>query len=149
MVSCCRYIDAECPDPDIAVTAGAERSYSSRVRTTQEAGIGDRLSTVSTKGALLVASHAMERAFQDVNTGGLSEDGPPNAADASGKGVDARLGAHEHTIIVAFTGDGDSLSAGVTGVSLSPDDGRANDWVLTMVRGAFAAVSAPQGTRGG
>ena len=42
---------------------------------------------MSTKRALLVASHGMERAFHDVNTGGLSEDGPPNAADASGKGV--------------------------------------------------------------
>ncbi len=126
--------------------------------TTFDTGVEGHLSTVSTKRALLVASHALERAFDDV-TRAIGTRRPPHAADrpAGDEGLliaffqrreyfdleasrYAALAARGHTVIVAFTGSVDSLPAGITGVSLAPDDARANDWVLTMVRDAFAAT---------
>ncbi len=116
------------------------------------------LSTVTTKRALLVASHAMERAFDDVHAGGRIGLDPVRAPGHDGAGTGlligcfqrreyfdleasryADLAARGHTVIVAFTGSVDSLPAGVTAVSLSPDDALANNWVLAMVKGAFAA----------
>lgn len=122
------------------------------------ARVDEHLSTVTTKRALLVASHAMERAFHDVTISSLSHrgDGGPARNDEATTGLligffqhreyfdseasrYAALAAAGHTVIVAFTGTVDSLPPGVSGVSLSAEDARANNWNLTMVRGAFAA----------
>ncbi len=100
----------------------------------------------------------MERAFNDVNIGGPLIDEPFVAeSELTKTGLliaffqqreyfdheaarYASVAAKGHTVIVAFTGDVDSVPDGVTAVSLSPDDAHADDWVLTMVRGAFAAT---------
>lgn len=127
--------------------------------TSLENGVDAHTSALTTKRALLVASHAMERAFHDCSAEGLSTPGPPDSVDLDGAepglliaffqrreyfDLEARryaaLASRGHTIIVAFTGPDGSLPAGITAVGLSPDDERANDWVLTMVRGAYAAT---------
>ena len=101
----------------------------------------------------------MERAFHDVNIGGpLTHDTVgPTEGELTKTGLligffqhrdyfdleaerYAALAAKGHTIIVAFTGTVDSVPDGVTAISLTPDDLRAEDWTLTMVRGAFAAT---------
>jgi diguanylate cyclase (GGDEF)-like protein len=126
---------------------------------TLDAGVRKYSLTVATKRALLVASHAMERAFQDLGTGEVSGTRPPGATSrlATDQGLliaffqrreyfdleasrYEALAAQGHTVIVAFTGSVDSVPAGITAVSLPPDDVCANDWVLTMVRGGFAAT---------
>lgn len=118
-----------------------------------------QLSTVSTKRALLVASHALERAFEDVDASGASidSDGLASSGKVGDEGLIigffqrreyfdveaaryAALAAQGHTVVVAFTGSTDHVPDGVTAVELAEDDPRAGDWVLTMVRGAFAAT---------
>jgi len=128
-----------------------------------DASASTHLSTVTTKRALLVASHAMERAFHDVSVGQPS--GQPSGQDLqdphslpmadTGLLIGyfqrreyfdheakryAALAEMGHTIIVAFTGPVDSLPDGVTAVQLSSHEEAAKDWVLSMVRGGFAAT---------
>ncbi len=129
------------------------------METTGDSTMEPGLSTVTTKRALLVASHALERAFEDVSLSGASTDadGPPARREVSDEGLIigffqrreyfdgeaaryAALAAHGHTVIVAFTGSTDTVPDGVTAVRLADDDPRAGDWVLTLVRGAFAAT---------
>lgn len=133
--------------------------YRCGMETTVDSTIPPGLSKVTTKRALLVASHALERAFEDVNVSGASTngDGPPARCEVSDEGLIigffqrreyfdveaaryAALAAHGHTVIVAFTGSTGTVPDGVTAVSLADDDPRAGDWVLTLVRGAFAAT---------
>lgn len=116
------------------------------------------LSSTTTKRALRVASHAMEVAFQDVSTdrGPAADVGELGDADgdvglvigffqrreyfdveASRYAAMADVG---HTVIVAFNGSIEGLPTGVTAVSLADDDPERGSWVLTMVRGAFAAT---------
>lgn len=106
------------------------------------------LSTVASKRALLVVSHAMERAFGDDAL---------DAVDGSDSGLlvayfqrreyfdveavrYAALAAKGHTIVVAFTGSVDSVPDGVTAVRLPEDDDEAQDWVVAVVRGGYAAT---------
>lgn len=131
------------------------------METSLATGAYAHVSAVTTKRALLVASHAMERAFDDVFAGGPFGQDPLDLIelDEADRGLligffqrreyfdreasrYAALAARGHTIIVAFTGPVDSLPAAVTAVSLSSHDDRAKDWVLTMVRGGYAATLA-------
>ena len=115
---------------------------------------------VTSKRSLLVISHAMELAFEDAAIG----DEVSSTTDSAAAGIDvvdeglvigffqrrvyfdieaaryAALAAQGHTVIVAFTGTVDAVPDGVTAVSLSGQDSRAGDWVVSLVRGAFAAT---------
>lgn len=103
-----------------------------------------------TKRALLVSSHAMERAFDD------GSDEERDGTDA-GSGLVigffqrreyfdveaeryAALAAAGHVVIVAFEGSLDGLPAGVHAVSFAADDPRSDDWVVVLVRGSYAAA---------
>ena len=117
------------------------------------------LLTVTSKRALLVVSHALERAFEDAVIGEVSSTADIAAADSDVVDVGlvigcfqrreyfdietaryAALAAQGHTVIVAFTGTVDEVPDGITAVSLSVEDPRARDWVVSVVRGAFAAM---------
>jgi diguanylate cyclase (GGDEF)-like protein len=95
--------------------------------------------TRTTKRALLVLSHAMERAF----------DTAPEEAGGTGLVLAlfqlrshfdlereryAALAAAGHVVVVAFAGPTDGMPAGVHCVGLSDEDERAQDWVLITVR---------------
>lgn len=97
------------------------------------------------KRALVVVSHAMERAFDDAAP----------AADGGTTGLVigmfqrreyfdvevsryARLAAAGHTVVVGFAGSTEGLPAGVRGVSFPASDPRARDWVVILVRGPYA-----------
>lgn len=98
------------------------------------------------KRALLVVSHAMERAF----------DAGPATADGGGGLViglfqrreyfdveAARYGALAaagHTVVVGFAGSTAGLPDGVHVVPFAESDPRVHDWVLVLVRGPFAAA---------
>lgn len=100
-------------------------------------------SVPSTKRALLVLSHAMERAF----------DTAPPTGDRPGLVLGffqlrehfdverdryGSLAAAGHTVVVAFAGPVDGLPEDVHAVQLAADDPRARDWVLVAVRDAYA-----------
>lgn len=106
----------------------------------------------STKRALLVLCHAMERAFDTV----------PPAGDRPGLVLGffqlrehfdverdryAALAADGHTVVVVFVGSADDLPPGVHAVQLQPEDPRARDWVLVVVRDAYATALVAQDTR--
>lgn len=139
------------PDGDSGVT------YSQTMETTLRPDVHTSLTTVASKRALLVVSHAMERAFHDVYTGASADLLAGPALDAADTGLligyfqrreyfnreaarYAALAAKGHTIVVAFTGHVDSLPDGVTAVQLSDDDEEAQDWVVAVVRGGYAAT---------
>lgn len=108
-----------------------------------ELGPSDAVS--ATKRALLVLSHAMERAF----------DTAPPTGDRAGLVLAwfqlrehfdveaeryASLAAAGHTVVVAFAGSTDDLPSGVHAVQLPADDVRAQDWILVTVRDAYATA---------
>ncbi len=99
------------------------------------------------KRALLVVSHAMERAF----------DAGPTTADRSDRGLViglfqrreyfdaeaaryAALAAAGHTVVVGFAGSTDGVPAGVHAVSFAESDPRVLDWVVVLVQGSFASA---------
>ncbi|MCW2606686.1 MAG: Response regulator PleD [Frankiales bacterium] len=99
----------------------------------------------ATKRALLVLSHAMERAFDTAPPTGdrpglvlglfqLREHFDVEAARY------ASLAAAGHTVVVAFGGGVDDLPAGVHAVALPEGDPRRLDWVLVAVRGAYVTA---------
>lgn len=101
----------------------------------------------ATKRALLVLSHALERAF---DTAG-SQDAPEAPGLVIGLfqrreyfDVEAEryalLAAAGHTVIVGFVGSTDGLPPGVQAVQFDPDDPRGLQWVLVLVRGAHASA---------
>lgn len=101
--------------------------------------------TASTKRALLVLSHAMERAFDSDLTGG---DGPGLVIgmfqhrehfDVERHRY-AALAAAGHTVVVGFSGSTADLPRGVHAVPFERDDRRTSDWVLVLVRGAYASA---------
>ena len=97
------------------------------------------------KRALVVLSHAMERAFDQ--PAGVDE--PPGLVlglfqrreffDREAERY-AALAAAGHTVIVAFQGSVDGLPAEVHAVELDEGDPRAARWVLALVRGAYATA---------
>jgi len=97
------------------------------------------------KRALVVLSHAMERAFEQPS--GVDE--PPGLVlglfqrreffDREAERY-AALAAAGHTVIVAFQGSVDGLPAEVHAVTLDEGDPRATRWVLALVRGAYATA---------
>lgn len=98
----------------------------------------------TTKRALLVLSHAMERAF---DTMAHADDGTPGLVlglfqrrqyfDIEAARY-AALAAGGHTVIVGFTGSPEGLPPGVHAVTFAEGDPRAVDWALVMVRGTYA-----------
>ena len=122
-----------------------------------ENGVRAPLLTVASKRALLVVSHAIERAFYDANSDATPGSRAPYEIDETDTGLIiayfqrreyfdleaaryAALAAKGHTIVVAFTGPVDSLPDGITAIQLSNDDDEAQDWVVAAVRGAYAAT---------
>ena len=96
-----------------------------------------------TKRSLLVLSHALERTF----------DHPHDAKAAPGLVIGmfqrreyfdieqaryTELAAKGHVTLVAFAGSIENLPEDVHAVQLSPQEPGADDWVLSLVRGAFA-----------
>jgi len=129
------------------------------METVRDAGARAALSTVASKRALLVVSHAMERAFHDLYAGAPTGLPAPDLLDEADTGlliayfqrreyfdIEAErygaLAARGHTVVVAFAGLVDALPDGVTAVQLSEDDDEAQDWVLAVVRGGYAATLA-------
>jgi len=119
----------------------------------------------ATKRALVVLSHAMERAFDAVDDApqatpplpGSALGSAPGSAPAPMPGLVlglfqqreffdieadryAALAAAGHTIVVGFAGSLDGLPPGVHGVSFPEHDDRARDWVLVTVRDAYASA---------
>lgn len=103
-----------------------------------------RAAAPTTKRALLVLSHAMERAFDSVVQ---ADDGTPGLVLGLFQRREyfdvevvryAALAADGNTVIVAFTGSIDGMPPDVHAVTLADQDPRADDWVLGMVRGAYA-----------
>lgn len=99
------------------------------------------------KRALLVVSHAMERAFDTGSGTGAAAGGTRGLVIGLFQRRDyfdveagryAALAAAGHTVVVGFAGSIDGLPAGVHGVAFPPDDPRARDWVLVLVQGAYA-----------
>jgi diguanylate cyclase (GGDEF)-like protein len=99
----------------------------------------------STKRALLVLSHAMERAFDTV-AHDPDDDGPGLVIglfqrreyfDVEASRY-AALAAAGHTVIAAFAGSSDGLPPDVQAVTFTDQDPRADEWVLLLVRGAYA-----------
>ncbi len=101
----------------------------------------------TTKRALLVLSHAMERAFDEP-----SHDGPDRAAglivglfqrreyfDVEAERY-AALAAAGHTVVVGFSGSAADMPPKVTAVTFAPDDPLAAKWVLLMCRPSFATA---------
>ncbi|OIQ81314.1 response regulator PleD [mine drainage metagenome] len=99
----------------------------------------------STKGSLVVLSHAIERAF-DVDVDGRAVPGLVIALFERREYFDveaARYGALAsagHLVLVAFAGSTQGLPAGVHGVMLPVGSPEARDWSLVMVRGSFAGA---------
>ena len=103
-----------------------------------------RVPTPTTKRALLVLSHAMERAFDTVND---ADDGAPGLVlglfqrreyfDVEALRYAALVNAG-HTVIVGFAGSTEGLPLGVHAVTFTSQDPRAVDWALAIVRGTFA-----------
>lgn len=108
----------------------------------------------ASKRALLVVSHAQERAFaahcQQPVPGSRSGE-----ADLAGPGLvlalfqqreyfdeEARryaaLARAGHTVVVGFVGAGDRLPPGVVAVTFAQDDPRAQEWVLVLVADSLA-----------
>lgn len=118
-----------------------------------EDGVLREMPRPATKRALLVVSHAMERAFDAVPAG--PEGGRPGVVfglfqrreyfDVEADRY-AALAAAGHTVVVGFTGRSDGLPAGVHGVTFNVDDPRAHDWVVILVRGAYATAIVAQDT---
>jgi diguanylate cyclase (GGDEF)-like protein len=103
---------------------------------------------LSTKRALLVLSHAMERAFETDTSEAFREDEPGFVfalfqrreyfeAEAARY---AALAAAGHTVVVGFCGPIDGIPAGVVAFSLLEKDFRAHEWGLLLVRGAYATA---------
>ncbi len=101
----------------------------------------------TTKRALLVISHAMERAFHDP----LQVD--PDRATGMVFGLFQRreyfdveadryasLAAAGHTVIVGFCGSTAEMPPGITAVTFAHDDPLAVRWVLVMCRAAYATA---------
>jgi diguanylate cyclase (GGDEF)-like protein len=102
-------------------------------------------SAPSTKRALLVLSHAMERAFDSIETGGDStEPGLVLGLFQRREYFEvelhryAALAAAGHTVVVAFCGPTEGIPAGVHAVSLDEGDAGATRWVLLLLRGSYA-----------
>jgi diguanylate cyclase (GGDEF)-like protein len=105
--------------------------------------VSARVAAATTKRALLVLSHAMERAFDTVAV----DDEPPGLViglfqrreyfDVEASRY-ADLTATGNTVIVGFTGSTEGLPPGVHAVSFAEQDPRADDWSLAMVRGSYA-----------
>jgi diguanylate cyclase (GGDEF)-like protein/PAS domain S-box-containing protein len=104
-----------------------------------------RASSSSTKRALLVLSHAMERAFDTVAQD--PHDGAPGLViglfqrreyfDVEASRY-AALAAAGHTVIVGLAGSSSGMPAGVHAVTFTDQDPRGDQWVLMLVRGAYA-----------
>jgi diguanylate cyclase (GGDEF)-like protein len=99
------------------------------------------------KRALLVVSHAMERAFGATPTEPDGEEpglviGLFQRRQYFDVEVDryAALGAAGHTVVVGFAGPTDGMPAGVHTVSFPEHDPRARDWVVVLVRGPYATA---------
>ena len=101
--------------------------------------------TSATKRALLVLTHAIERAF----------DTAPPTGDRPGLVLAmfqrrehfeveaaryAALASAGHTVVVAFAGPTGDLAAGLHAVRLSEGDPRALDWVLVAVRDTYVTA---------
>jgi diguanylate cyclase (GGDEF)-like protein len=100
---------------------------------------GEGADVRTSKRALMVLSHAVERAFDAVP----DEDGPPGLVLAyfqlrSHFDVERRryaaLAAAGHVVVVVFAGPTDGMPEGVHCVGVPDEDERARDWVLVTVR---------------
>lgn len=104
-----------------------------------------RTTAPATKRALLVLSHAMERAFGVVEGDrparglviGLFQRREYFDVEASRY---AALAERGHVVVVAFAGPVDGVPSGVHAVPLCADDPRAGVWGLDLVRGACAST---------
>lgn len=99
------------------------------------------------KRALLVVSHAMERAFDTAPTAPASDPrglvlGMFQRREYFDIEADryAALAAAGHTVVVGFAGPTDGLPAGVHAVSFPERDPRAEDWVVALVTGTYATA---------
>lgn len=110
----------------------------------------------STKRALLVLSHAMERAFDAVDSTEPGDDAGAGLVialfqrreyfDREAARYEA-LAAAGHTVLVGFTGPTDGIPPGVTAVSFADGDLRAQDWILVLVRGTYATSLVARDSR--
>lgn len=104
----------------------------------------------ATKRSLLILSHAMERAFDLGRAGGtglvLGTFQRREHFDVE-RDRYAALAEVGHLVVVGFVGAVDDLPPGVHGVAFGPDDPRAADWILVLVRGAYATALVAQDAR--
>lgn len=106
------------------------------------------------KRAVLVVSHAMERAFDSAPA--ATEGGPAGVAlglfqrreyfDVEAHRY-AALAAAGHLVVVGFAGSTDGMPVGVHCVSFDHEDPRARDWVLVLVRESYATALLARDTR--
>lgn len=107
-----------------------------------------RIRTVpTTKRALLVLSHAMERAFDEASDeGSVSAAGLIIGLFQRREYFDveydryASLAAAGHTVIVGFSGSAAGMPPGVHAVTFDEDDPLAADWVLLLCRASYATA---------
>ena len=109
---------------------------------------------LSSKRALLVLSHAMERAFDLHATVAAPADEPGLVIAMFQRreyfdGEAARyaaLAASGHAVVVGFCGATGTIPEGITAIALAEDDPLANEWALLLVRGAYATSLRAQDT---
>jgi diguanylate cyclase (GGDEF)-like protein len=112
----------------------------------------------TTKRAMLVLSHAMERAFETAGSDLPEDRGLVVALFQRREYFDVEaarylaLSQSGHTVIVGFTGSVDGVPEELHVVSLDDDEVRAREWVVLLVRGAYAtslvATDAAELSRG-
>jgi diguanylate cyclase (GGDEF)-like protein len=114
----------------------------------EDGGGGTGRGVPATKRTLVVLSHAMERAFDLLESDRTAERGLIIAlfqhrgyfdVEAARYGALAEAG---HTVIVGFAGPGAELPPGVHHAAFADRDPRAEDWRLIMIRGAFGSALA-------